>query len=135
MTTGSLILDVLVAVLMVGGGVFAFGAGLGLYRMDDVMLRAHAATKAGTLGVGLILLGVAVWFGEVGVVTRALAVILFMLLTAPVGAHMLGRAAYRTGVTLSPRTLVDEMKDRPEGRLPDTEPDLGLRADEKRERR
>lgn len=135
MTTGNLILDLVVAVLMVGGGLFAFGAGLGLYRMDDIMLRAHAATKAGTLGVGLILLGVAVWFGEIGVVTRALAVILFMLLTAPVGAHMLARAAYRTGVRLSERTLVDEMKDRPEGRLPDGEPDLSERADERKERR
>ncbi len=100
--------DLLVAVLVVLGGVFAAGAALGVLRMPDVYIRMHASTKAGTLGVGLTLLGLAVHFGELGVVTRALAAILFFLITAPVAAHMIGRAAYRIGTPLWIGSVIDE---------------------------
>ncbi|MGC2856900.1 monovalent cation/H(+) antiporter subunit G [Novispirillum sp. DQ9] len=108
-TTGYLILDLLVAALLVGGGLFCAVAGLGTLRMQDVIQRCHAATKAGTLGVALIVLAVALYFEDVGVTTRAIAIFAFLLLTAPVGAHMIGRAAYRTGVPLWDKTELDEL--------------------------
>jgi multicomponent Na+:H+ antiporter subunit G len=101
--------DALTALLAVSGGFFAFAAALGVLRMPDVYIRMHASTKAGTLGCGLALLAVAVHFGELGVVSRALAAIAFLLFTAPVGAHMIARAAYRTGVPLWERSVVDEL--------------------------
>ena len=102
-------IDVAVAVLIVGGAFFAFVAGLGVLRMPDIMIRMHASTKAGTLGCGMILLAVALHFQDTGTVSRAIAAILFILITAPVAAHMIGRAAYRTGVPLWYGNVIDEM--------------------------
>jgi multicomponent Na+:H+ antiporter subunit G len=71
----------------------------------------HAATKPATLGVGLIIVAVAVHFGELGIATRALLVGAFFVLTVPVGAHMIGRAAYLIGTPLWEGTVVDEWHD------------------------
>ena len=101
-------IESLTALLIVAGGFFALAAGLGVLRLPDVLIRMHASTKAGTLGCGLILVAVAVHFGEIGIVARAMAAIVFLLLTAPVAAHMIGRAAYRTGVPLWKGTVIDE---------------------------
>ena len=103
--------ELIVAVLLVAGGSFALVAGVGLLRLPDVIIRMHASTKAGTLGAGLILAAVAVHYGEPAIVLRAAATIVFLLITAPVSAHMIGRAAYRTGVPLSERTTIDELRD------------------------
>jgi len=100
------------ALLLVSGGAFACIAGLGLVRMPDVYIRMHAATKAGTLGTGLILAAVAVHFADAAVAIRALAAIVFLLITAPVAAHMIGRAAYRTGVPLWEGSIIDEWQGR-----------------------
>jgi multicomponent Na+:H+ antiporter subunit G len=100
--------DIIVSVLIVLGGGFAAIAGLGLLRLPDVLIRMHASTKAGTLGVGLIVLGVSVHFATSLVITKALLIIAFLFLTAPVGAHLVGRAAYRRGLPLWDRTLMDD---------------------------
>lgn len=92
-----------VLVLILGGG-FVFVAGLGIFRMRDTIIRMHASTKAGTLGIGLILISVMLNFQDFAISARAFATILFLLLTAPVAAHLMGRAAVRSGVPLHPRT-------------------------------
>ncbi len=99
------------ALLVVAGGLFALAAAIGVLRLPDVLIRMHASTKAGTLGSGLILVAVAVHFGETGIVARAIAAIVFLMLTAPVAAHMIGRAAYRTGVPLWKGMVIDELAD------------------------
>ena len=106
--------ELLISVLLVLGGLFSVIAALGVVRLPDVLIRMHASTKAGTLGCGLILAAVAVYFAETGIIARAVATIIFLMLTAPIGAHMIGRAAYRMGVPLSDRMVVDELDGRPE---------------------
>ena len=101
--------DILTAFFLVVGAAFAFVAALGIARMPDIMIRMHASTKAGTLGVGLIVTAVAIHFAEPGVVVRAVAIIAFLLFTAPVAAHAIARAAYRTGVRLWEGTVIDEL--------------------------
>ncbi len=108
----------LTAFLLIAGGTFAAVAGIGLLRLPDVLLRMHASTKAGTLGVGLMVIGVAIHFGDLMVTTKAILIILFLLLTAPVAAHLIGRAAYRSGALLSSRTVIDEGQ----GRIESGEP-------------
>ena len=103
-------IDLLVALLLVLGGGFAAIAGLGLLRLPDVLIRMHASTKAGTLGVGLIVIATAVAKGDLLVTAKAFLIILFLLLTAPVAAHLIGRAAYRTGTPLWSRTVIDEAR-------------------------
>lgn len=100
--------DSIVSVLILAGGFFAAIAGLGLLRLPDVLIRMHASTKAGTLGVGLIVLGVSIHFASSLVIAKAILIISFMLLTAPVAAHLIGRAAYRRGTPLWDRTLMDD---------------------------
>ena len=98
--------------LVLLGAFFALVAAIGILRMPDLLMRMHAATKAGTLGAGLLLLAVAVSFGDSGVMVRALAAIVFLFLTAPVAAHVIGRAAYYAGrMQLWGGTLVDELQE------------------------
>lgn len=99
------------AALLLVGACFMFLAGLGVLRLPDLFMRLQAATKASTLGVGCMLLGLAVHFQDLGVTTRALLVIAFFVLTAPVGAHMIARAAYAVGAPLWEGTITDELRD------------------------
>ena len=101
--------ELLSSALLVIGAAFALLAGAGVVRMPDLFTRMQAATKASTLGIGSIVLAVAIHFGELGITTRALTVIIFVFLTAPVAAHMIARAAYFVGVPLWERTIIDEL--------------------------
>jgi multicomponent Na+:H+ antiporter subunit G len=49
--------EIITAVLLVLGSLFSFVAALGMLRLPDTVIRMHAATKPGTLGAGLILIG------------------------------------------------------------------------------
>ncbi len=96
--------------LLLLGAAFLLLAAIGVLRMPDVFMRMSAATKAATLGAACMLSAVAVYFSGIGVTTRALAAIAFLLLTAPVAAHMIGRAAYFVGVPLWKGTIRDELR-------------------------
>ena len=92
------------------GAFLMFLAGLGLLRLPDVFLRMSAATKASTLGAGFILLGAAFYFEDLGTTSRAVATIFFLLLTGPVAAHRIARAAYIDGVHLWDGTIRDDLQ-------------------------
>jgi len=85
-------------------------AAVGIVRMPDIYLRISVTTKAATMGIGLILIGSAMYFNELGITSRVIAIIFFMLLTAPVGAHMIGRASYFTGVRMWNKSVYDDLK-------------------------
>jgi multicomponent Na+:H+ antiporter subunit G len=87
-------------------------AAMGLVRMPDLLTRMHATTKAGALGSGLMVLAVAFHFGQTDIVARAVAVVIFIILTAPIAAHAIGRASYFVGVPLWEGTVKDELKNR-----------------------
>jgi len=95
--------------LLTGSGLILIGA-IGAVRMPDLILRMHATTKAGALGVGLMTVATAVYFLDIGVTVRALSILAFVVLTAPIAAHVIGRAAYFTGAPLWERTLKDELR-------------------------
>ena len=94
----SMVLEVLSAIFLVLGGFLAFAAALGIVRMPDVYIRMHASTKAGTLGVGLIVMSLVLVGGEASVVGKGIAIFAFIVLTAPIGAHLIGRSAWRCGI-------------------------------------
>ena len=101
--------ELITALLLVMGGIFSFVAALGMLRLPDTVIRMHAATKAGTLGAGLILFGVAFFYADLGITLRALATVTFLLLTAPVAAHLIGRAAYYSKIKLWEKTWINEL--------------------------
>lgn len=94
------------------GTVLIISAGLGVVRFPDLYMRMSASTKAVTLGVGFLLVAAAIHFYEFGYTSKSLAIILFLLLTAPVSAHRIGRAAYKQGVPLWEKSIQDELAGR-----------------------
>lgn len=97
---------------MIVGTFFILVGGIAIVRLPDVFLRMSATTKVATLGVGFTLLATAIYFNNLGVTSRAIATIIFVMLTAPVSAHMIGRAAYFDGVPLWKGTVLDELRGR-----------------------
>ena len=102
--------EVFAVVLMFAGAVFLLLAAVGVLRLPDLFMRIQASAKASTLGAGCVFLGLAVHFGEISVTSRALLTIVFLFLTAPIAAHMIGRAAYIVGVPLWSGTIRDDLR-------------------------
>ncbi|MES0810677.1 monovalent cation/H(+) antiporter subunit G [Roseibium sp. SCPC15] len=103
------VIEIVIGVMLVVGALFAMAASIGLLRLKDVYMRMHAASKAGTLGSGVMLLALAIHAGDLSVVTRALAGVVFFLLTAPISAHLLAKAAYAAGYRPCADTKVDAL--------------------------
>jgi multicomponent Na+:H+ antiporter subunit G len=99
----------LVALLLVSGALFMLLAGVGLVRLPDLYTRMSATSKAATLGASLVLLGAALHFGTAAAAGRALVIVAFLFLTAPIAAHAIGRAGYRRGSPLWTGTIADEL--------------------------
>lgn len=85
--------EIVAGILILLGGLFALIAALGIIRLPDTLTRMHASTKAGTLSSSLILAAVAIVYGDASVIAKCVAAVLFLLLTAPLAAHMIGRAS------------------------------------------
>lgn len=96
--------------LLLLGALFSLIAAIGVLRLPDLLTRMHAASKAGPVGAGLVLLAVAVMSADVGVALRAIVGFVFLLLTTPVAAHLLARASYRTSDQLSENMVADDLK-------------------------
>jgi multicomponent Na+:H+ antiporter subunit G len=103
-------ISIVIAVIATLGTVFVLLAAVGLLRMPDTYLRMAVSTKAATLGIGLILVSAAIYFYDFSTTTRVLAIILFILITAPVGAHLIGKASYITGNKLWEGSIMDDLK-------------------------
>ena len=99
-------------ILCVIGAFFVLVAAIGVLRLDDLYMRMHATSKAGTVGVGAFFAAIALFFGEADVALRALAGFVFFLLTAPVSAHLLAKAAYTVGYKPCAQTKHDALSGR-----------------------
>ena len=106
-------------ILLLLGSLFSLVAAIGVVRLPDLFTRMHAASKAGAVGTGLVLLAVAVLSADVGVALRAIVGFVFLLLTTPVAAHLLAKASYRTTGQLAVSMVMDELKSKT-GQSPDT---------------
>ncbi|QGQ20568.1 Na+/H+ antiporter subunit G [Cellulomonas sp. JZ18] len=105
----TLVADVVSVVCLLGGAFFVLAAGAGALRFPDLLSRMHAGTKPQTLGLILVLVGLALRLREGGAVWALVLVAVFQMLTAPVAAHMVGRAGYRTGKVRHDLLVVDEL--------------------------
>lgn len=101
--------DILIIGFASLGAIFILLAGIGLLKMPDFYMRVSISTKAITLGTGLILIAAALAFQDFSITSRVIAIILFIILTAPVAAHMIGKAAYFTGIKLWKNTSVNDL--------------------------
>jgi len=123
--------DVAAAVFLLAGSLLSLAAGVGLVRFPDTLSRMHAATKPQIFGLILILSAIALEEHTLGVVASLLVVLVFQMLTAPISAHMIGRAGYRNGDVARDLLVVDEFEEAVEragaeiGRVDDDELDEG----------
>lgn len=98
------------AALGIVGGLLVLVAAIGIVRMPDLPTRMHASSKAGTLGVITLVAASAVHFGGGAVAIKAALIAVFLMLGAPVAAHVIARAAYRSGVPLAEETVIDDLE-------------------------
>lgn len=106
------VFDILSAICLLLGASLSLAAGIGVLRFPDVLSRQHAASKPQVLGLLLILVGVGLRLRTGLDVTTLVLVAAFQMTTAPVAAHMVGRAAYRSRRVRRDRLVVDELGDR-----------------------
>ena len=105
------ILDTAAAVFVVLGAALSLVAGLGVLRFPDALSRLHAGTKPQVLGLACLVVAIALSARSLTVLLLLIPVLLFQLITAPVAAHMIGRAGYRTRNHRPDLLLVDELAD------------------------
>jgi multicomponent Na+:H+ antiporter subunit G len=103
-----MVLEMLSNGILIIGLFFVFLAMLGLARLPDVYNRLHATTKIGTLGAFSVMLSILLKVGFSPMGVKAITVALFILITSPVAAHMISRAAHRHGVGLCKESVIDE---------------------------
>ena len=103
------ILILLGAALLVLGSVFSLLAAIGVVRLPDLLTRMHAASKAGAVGGGMVLLAVAFVSFDSGVAVRSIIGVLFLLLTTPISAHLLARVAYKSRQQPQAALVTDEL--------------------------
>lgn len=109
----SVITYILIILFLLVGTFFIFSSAVGIIRFPGVFTRLHAATKAPTLGIASLLIGTFLFlYVAHGLLSgKLLLAIIFILLTSPVGGHMLSRAAHKSGVKPYLRHREDEYED------------------------
>jgi multicomponent Na+:H+ antiporter subunit G len=113
--------ELLVGLALIIGALVMLMASLGLTRFGDVYLRIHAATKSGTLGIGFIMMGVALFFSDALITVKLISLLVIYFFTAPIGAQVLANGAHRARVKRVKEMWVDDLaRDRGE---PFTRPD------------
>ena len=105
------IADTTALVLVLIGALLCLTASIGLLRLRDVPARLHAATKPQVLGLLLICIAIALSLRAWPVAAFVAPVFLIQLATAPLSAHMVGRAAYRNGTLDESSLIVDELRE------------------------
>ena len=94
-------------------GVFLFlVSAFGVVRLPDVYTRNHAASKASTLGIMMILFGTLFYFyyKHSHFDFRVVLAIIFIFMTSPVAGHLINRAAYHSNVKMWDKSVQDDLK-------------------------
>jgi len=102
-------LDLIALLLVLAGALLCLTAAIGLLRLRDVPSRLHAATKPQVLGLILICLAIAITMWDPLVLAFTVPIVGIQMATAPLSAHMVGRAAYRNGTIEREHLVVDEL--------------------------
>lgn len=104
-----IILDTAAVICVFLAAVLSVAAGIGILRFPDALSRLHAATKPQIFGLLLVIAAIALDQRSFATLLALVPVFVFQSLTAPVAAHMVGRAAYRTGQLDTATLVVDEL--------------------------
>jgi multicomponent K+:H+ antiporter subunit G len=99
-------IEILLSALLLTGGFFTLVGAIGLARLPDFFTRLHGPTKATTLGVGAIMISSIIYFSatEGSVNMTEILITVFLVMTAPVSANMMAKAAMHIGVKTTEET-------------------------------
>ena len=100
-------MSLLVVIFVLSGLFFLVVGAVGMLRFPDVYTRSHALGVTDTLGVGLILLGLALYQGLTSGTVKTLLILVLLYHINPVIAHATVRAALRSGLKPWTRTKGD----------------------------
>ncbi|GAB3196690.1 multicomponent Na+:H+ antiporter subunit G [Pontibacter aydingkolensis] len=103
--------EVVSCVFILAGVIFMLISTIGLLRFPDFYIRMSAITKGASLGVGLILLGLGIYFNQPDIMLKVLAIITFIFITAPVAAHVISRTAVRNHSPFWNKTNLKEFEE------------------------
>lgn len=106
----NLIKEIVSCVFILSGVFFMLVATVGLLRLPDFYIRMSAITKGSTLGLGLILLGLGIYFNQPSMLLKVFAIVVFTFITAPVAAHVIGRTAVQNKIPFWEKTNLKEFK-------------------------
>ena len=101
--------EIIGSLLMLTGSIFLFLGALGIVRMPDVYNRMQAGTKATTMGLMTLSLGVGIYHPEW--LLKSILIIIFVGFTNPVASHALARASHKSGIPLSSKTVIDKYRE------------------------
>lgn len=105
-------IEIITSFFLLVGAFFTLLAAVGIIRLKDVYSRMHAAGKTSTFGMISLMIAAFIYFIPDGYFNiKILLAILFVFMTAPLGALMVNRSAYRNGVPLEKNTLQDDLKE------------------------
>jgi multicomponent Na+:H+ antiporter subunit G len=105
------VIEIIVSLFLLVGASFMMLAAVGILRLPDLPTRMHASTKAAAMGAMFIMGAVAFYFADSIVFARAFAIVVFIMITSPIAAHVIGRAGYFTGTPLWEGTVKDELRE------------------------
>ena len=105
-------IEIVISFFIIVGVFFLIGGSFGIIRLPDVYCRIHAAAKSVTVGVASVMIAAIIYFVAYGYgfSGKNLLAVIFIIITAPVGSHMISRAAYHTGVKIWERSVRDDLK-------------------------
>lgn len=103
-------LQLLITVLLIAGATVMLLAAIGLHRFGDTFLRMHAATKSSTLGVGCIMIAVALYFDDPLITAKVITLGVIYFFTAPTGAQVLSNAIHIARFPVVRETWVDALR-------------------------
>ena len=92
------VLDAIAAVLLCVGAVFFLAGTVGLLRFPDVYTRLHALTKADNVGLGFVVVGLALEAGSVSEIAKLVSVWLLVMVSSSLSSQLIARSARRSGV-------------------------------------
>lgn len=101
--------EIFVSFLLISGAMIMLLSSIGLVRFGDVFLRMHAATKAGTLGISLVIIGVALYFSDPLITIKLIALMGIYFFTSPIGSQVLAHSAHISNVQMVKETWIDEL--------------------------
>ena len=105
-------MEVLIVLMTLSGLFFLAAAAVGIVRLPDVFTRSHALSVTDTLGIGLILSGLALYQGFTLTAVKTLLILALLYHLNPVIAHATLRAALRSGLVPQTREASQQQEEK-----------------------